>query len=394
LATPASKAIEDVTAEDSPPGAVTIVAHDIGPVGGMERQLAELVMGLRRIGHQVTVIARTCELPAEDGVEFHHVRAPGRPFVLAYPWFMLAGSLAVRRWRRGVVQATGAIVLNRVDVVAVHYCHQVGPANPSRSTRLFRGHVRLASVLKRAGERLCFRVNRAAAFVCVSDGVAEEMREHFPRLADRVLTIHNGIDTEAFAPGVRAREASAKRAELDLGERQLVAVFVGSEWERKGLEPALRSLALAPDWSLVVVGAGEQERYSELADSLGVGGRVRWLGVSTDVQLLYQMADAFLLPSSYETFSLVTFEAAASGLPILATPVSGVRELISDGQNGFLITREPEEIAARLGQLAADPALRRRLGEAARRSVLAFGSERMVDSHHELYASLADAARR
>src|SRR5580693_2569519 len=108
---------------------VTIVAHDIGSVGGMERQLTELLLGLRQLGHNVTVIARTCDLPPESGVVFHRVRAPGRPFLLAYPWFMVSGTLAVRRRRRGVVQATGAIVLNRVDAIAVHYCHQVGPAN-------------------------------------------------------------------------------------------------------------------------------------------------------------------------------------------------------------------------------------------------------------------------
>ena len=91
-------------------------------------------MGLRRLGHEVTVIAHACELPAGAGVVFHRVRGPSRPFLLGYPWFMLMGSLAVRRWRRGVVQATGAIVLNRVDVIAVHYCHQVGVVTPSRTS--------------------------------------------------------------------------------------------------------------------------------------------------------------------------------------------------------------------------------------------------------------------
>jgi glycosyltransferase involved in cell wall biosynthesis len=369
--------------------AVTIVAHDIGAVGGMERQLAELVLGLRRMGHHVTVIARTCELPPDPGIDFHQVRAPGRPFALAYPWFMITGSLAVRRHRRGVVQATGAIVLDRVDVVAVHYCHQVGPASASRSTALFRGHVKLASVLKRAGERLCFRANRPAAFVCVSHGVADEMREHFPKLADRVVTIHNGVDTEAFAPDVRRSEALAARASHGIAEEELVAVFVGSEWERKGLEPVIRALALAPQWRLLVVGGGDRARYQALADSLGVGRAVHWLGVTSDVQLAYAMADAFVLASSYETFSLVTFEAAASGLPVLATPVSGVRELIQDGQNGFLISREPEVIAARLQQLADDPGLRTRLGGAARESALGFGWQAMVSTHHDLYGRLA-----
>jgi UDP-glucose:(heptosyl)LPS alpha-1,3-glucosyltransferase len=370
---------------------VTIVAHDIGAVRGMERQLSELVVGLGRLGHRITVIARTCELPTGAPVAFHRVRGPSRPFLIAYPWFMLAGSLALRRWRRGIVQATGAIVLNRVDVIAVHYCHQVGTATPSRSTWLFRAHVRLAGALKRIGERVCFRVNRAAAFVCVSEGVAQEIHEHYPELASRILTIHNGVDLEAFAPGLRRVEARAMRLALDIPEKRLVAAFVGSEWERKGLEPLIRALALAPDWDLVVAGGGEQERYRELAHSVGVANAVHWFGVTREVATVYELADAFVLPSSYETFSLVSFEAAASGLPILATPVNGVRELIEDGKNGFLISREPNAIAERLEQLASDPELCRRLGEAARGSALEFNSERMVAGHHALYARLSGA---
>jgi len=380
---------DDSEIEQPAPGEVTIVAHDIGAVGGMERQLTELIVGLRALGQRVTVIARTCRLPAGTDVEFHRVRAPGRPFLLAYPWFMLTGSLAVRRWRRGLLQATGAIVLNRVDVLAVHYCHQVGPVNPSRATPLFRAQVAMAGVLKRLGERVCFHINRPRAIVCVSDGVAAEVREHFPTLADRLTTIHNGIDVHAFAPGLRVEDAEALRASLALPAGGLLLAFVGSEWGRKGLEPAIRALALSPEWTLLVAGAGERARFEDLAERLGVGQRVRWLGVTADVARVYELADAFVLPSSYETFSLVTFEAAASGLPVLATPVSGVRELIEDGRNGFLITREPELIAERLGRLAADPELRRRLGGAARESALAFSRERMAREHHELYARLA-----
>jgi UDP-glucose:(heptosyl)LPS alpha-1,3-glucosyltransferase len=371
---------------------VTIVANDIGSVGGMEGVLAELVAGLAALGHSVTVIARSLELPASPGVAFHRVRGPRRPFLLAYPWFIVAGSLAVRRWRRGVVQATGAIVLNRVDVVHVHYCHQVGPANPSRSTSLFRGYAKIVRLVKRGTERACFRANSAATFVCVSDGVAEEVREHYPELAERVTTIHNGVDTERFAPGVRRPEAHALRVALGIAAERPMAVFVGSEWERKGLRPVIEAVALAPEWDLLVAGGGDQRRYQDLADSLGVGQAVHWLGVTSEVQLLYELADAFVLPSSYETFSLVTYEAAASGLPLLGTPVSGVRELIEDGQNGFFISCDPGTIAERLSQLAADPELRARLGRAARQSALAFGWEQMVSKHHELYVSLADRA--
>lgn len=369
------------------------MAHDIGGVGGMERVLGELIEGLRDRGDEVTVIARRCSLSSPDGVRFHRVRGPGRPFVLAYPWFLLAGSLVVRLRRRGLVQATGAIVLNRVDVLAVHYLHQVGPVQPSRASFPYRAQARVASRLKRVCERACFRVNRNATFVCVSNGLAAELREHYRPLADRVVTIHNGVDTETFAPGVRQRDARAAREALGIGADRLVALFVGSEWERKGLLAALQALALCPGWVLVVAGDGDRERYQGLADALGAGAAVRWLGLTPDVQLAYALADAFVLPSSYETFSLVTFEAAASGLPLLCSDVSGVRELIKDGQNGFLIRPDANDIAERLQALGASPELRARLGREARAAALPYSWRAMVGAHRRLYARLAAQAQ-
>jgi glycosyltransferase involved in cell wall biosynthesis len=368
---------------------VTIVAHDVGSVGGMERQLAELVLGLRVRGWRVTVIARTCELPAGAGIAFHRVRGPSRPLLLAYPWFLIAGSLAVRAHRRGVVQATGAIALNRVDSVAVHCCHQVYRAKPQRGGAVFRWYARLAALMVRVGERVCLRVNRPARVICVSEGVAEEVRAHYPRLAGRVVTIHNGVDTDVFAPGVHARDAAALRAERGIAAERMVAAFVGSG--NKGLPAVLEGLSDAPGWELLVAGRGHVQRYRELAVSLGVAERIHWLGVVRDVQRVYAAADAFVLPSDYETFSLVTFEAAASGLPILATPVSGVCELIEDGRSGFLIAPEPDAIAARLRSLAVDPLLRERLGRAARQAALRFTWDRMVSAHESLYRELVRA---
>jgi len=357
----------------------------------MERQLAELAIGLRRLGHEVTVIARTCALPADAGVVFHRVRGPGRPFLIAYPWFLIAGSIAVRRWRRGIVQATGAVVVNRADAIAVHCCHQVYPVVASRPTRLFRWYGAVVGVLKRVSERLSFRANSSATFVCVSNGVAADMRAHYPAAASRIVTIHNGVDTAAFAPGVRAREAGALRARLGIADDRLVALFIGGDWGHKGLRWVIESLAQAPAWDLLVVGRGHAQPYRELADAAGVGASVHWLGVMHDIQTAFELADAFVLPSIYETFSLATFEAAASGLPILATPVNGVRELIEDGENGFLIDTDSTVIAERLRTLADDSELRRRLGQAARASALRFSWQEMVARHHELYERLAAA---
>jgi UDP-glucose:(heptosyl)LPS alpha-1,3-glucosyltransferase len=371
--------------------ALTLVAHHVGPVGGMERVLSELALGLRDRGYAVTIIAYECDLPPDAGITFHRVRGPSRPFVLSYPWFMLAGTIAVRRWRRGLVESVGAIILNKVDIVSIHYCQQVGPATPSRSNLLFRANVAVSGLLGRLAERVCFKVNAPRRIVCVSEGVAEEIREYFPAQAGRTIAIANGVDTDAFAPSSRVAEASALREELAIASDRLVAIFVGSEWQRKGLEPAIRALASTPGWELLVVGSGDRERYQQLAEHIGVGGAVHWLGVSRDVAPLYQLADALVFPTSYEAFPLVALEAAASGLPILATPVNGIRELVTDGVSGFLIARDADEIARRLRELGDDPALRERLGAAARSASLDYSWAKMVERHDALYAKLAAA---
>jgi UDP-glucose:(heptosyl)LPS alpha-1,3-glucosyltransferase len=143
-----------------------------------------------------------------------------------------------------------------------------------------------------------------------------------------------------------------------------------------------------------VAGGGDQEAYRELARTLGVESSIHWLGVTRDVPLVYEMADALVFPSSYEAFPLVILEAAASGLAILTTPVNGVRELLNDGESGLLISQEPSVIAERLELLAGDRELRERIGRGARKAVLQFSWERMVDSHHELYERLAQERSR
>ncbi|HUB35255.1 MAG TPA: glycosyltransferase family 4 protein [Solirubrobacteraceae bacterium] len=379
--------------EPHEPYELTIVAHDIGPVGGMERIISELIFGLRRRGHRVRVIARTCELPADTGVEFHRVRGPGRPFVLAYPLFLVMGTIALWRHRLGLVQTTGAIVLNRVDFVEIQYCQHVGPSAPSRESPLFWLNAAAAALLGRVGERLCFARNRPWRFICASEGVAEEMREHFPAQAARVVAVANGVDVEVFRPARPGEDRAAPRADLDLQGEQPLAIFVGSDWKRKGLGAAIRALAFAPRWQLLVVGRGDRDLYEGLARELGVAARVRFAGVSRDTAPLYRLADAFVFPTSYEAFPLVALEAAASGLPILAPPVNGVRELVGDGENGFLIDREdPAAIGERLEELAADSELARRLSQQARRRGLDYSWDRMVARHDELY--VAGASRR
>ena len=371
--------------------AATIVAHDVGTPGGMERQLGELCGGLLARGYRVVVIARRCELPPHPRLRWVRVRVPRRPFSLAYPAFFLAGSLAVRRHREGLLHTTGAVVCNRADVSTVHFCHHgfsaVGGApQTSRASRGHRLNAAAAAWMSRAAERFCLHPARTRRLVAVSGGVARELERFLPGRHGEVAVIPNGVDRDRFAPEPRAR--AEVRGRLGLASHDLVALFVGGDWDRKGLRFAIEGVASADGWHLVVVGRGDEIRHRDLARHHGAADRVHFAGATSDPAGYYAAADAFLLPTAYEAFPLVSLEAAAAGLPLLANRVSGVEELVDDGGNGWFVGRDAAAIARRLQTLGADPALRTAMGAAAREHSGRYTWERVVDAYVELYETL------
>lgn len=370
---------------------VTLVAHEVGTPGGMEGQLGRLVEGLLERDHEVTVVARACELGEHPALRWVRIPGPPRPFCLWYGWFFVAGSLAVWRRRGGLVHTTGAVILNRADVSTVHFCHRgfgrsVRMTRASRASLPYRANDWLAGVLSRLAESYCYRPSVSARLVAVSGGLARELRELFPAMSRVVEVIPNAVDSSAFSRD--EVERAKRRAEWGSAEDELVALFVGGDWERKGLAYAIEAIARASRWTLVVVGEGDVERYSALARRRGAGRRVRFEGGTRHAAEYYSAADAFVLPTAYETFSLVTFEAAAAGLPLLVSRVSGVEDILVDGRNGWFIYRDVEVIAQRLDELGGNARLRAEMGEAARADSARFHWARSIEAYCDLYARL------
>ena len=119
-----------------------------------------------------------------------------------------------------------------------------------------------------------------------------------------------------------------------------------------------------------------------------MGDSVTFFGPRQDTERFYQAADVFILPTEYETFSLAAYEAAASGLPVVATRVNGVEDLITDGETGLFFTRSPGGLASALQTLAGDSKLRARMGLAGRRRASAFTWDRSVDAVVRAYEEL------
>jgi UDP-glucose:(heptosyl)LPS alpha-1,3-glucosyltransferase len=256
----------------------------------------------------------------------------------------------------------------------------MGLSRISRRTLWYRVNASLSNRMKAIGERFCYRAKRTDGLIGVSRGVSGELGEHFPNVPR--ATIPNGVSLDQFHPDNRKRAEVRKR--YGLGADDLVAVFVGSEWERKGLKTAIDALALTSDWKLLVVGEGNATGYRAHAQASGVLPRVTFVGTASDPSPYYCGGDAFILPTLYETFSLVTYEAAATGVPLLVTPVNGVTDLLVDGKNGWFIERDPQAIAARLRALGSDAQLRAAMGSAGRRAAAEFTWSRMVSSYREI----------
>jgi UDP-glucose:(heptosyl)LPS alpha-1,3-glucosyltransferase len=256
----------------------------------------------------------------------------------------------------------------------------MGLSRVSRRTPWYRLNAWLSNRLKAVGERYCYSPKRTGGLIGVSRGVSAEVVEHFPNVP--TVTIPNGVSLARFHPDERDRAEIRRRHRL--AARELVALFVGSEWERKGLQAAIEALAHAPEWKLLVVGDGNVATYRAHARASGVQSRVVFVGTVSDPAPYYCASDAFVLPTSYETFSLVTYEAAATGVPLLVTPVNGVTDLLVDGSNGWFIDRDPKQIAARLQSLGGDPRRRAEMGSAGRSAAEAFTWRRMVSAYRDV----------
>jgi UDP-glucose:(heptosyl)LPS alpha-1,3-glucosyltransferase len=201
------------------------------------------------------------------------------------------------------------------------------------------------------------------------------------------------VDANRFCPNPDWRDRLRQEGGIDADE--VVALFVGGDWDHKGLEVAIKGLAIAQDLGanvrLWVVGRGQRNRFHHLARQVGVVGKVSFFGVREDVEMFYAAADIFVLPTVYETFSLVAHEAAACRLPIVATRVSGIEDLVGDDKAGFLVQRGSEAVGEALARLAADKELRETMGAEGQHRVIGSTWERSAASVVDLYGTLLRA---
>jgi len=232
--------------------------------------------------------------------------------------------------------------------------------------------------------------------------VSSAVRDHHARRAGlprrKYAVIHNGIDADAFARDDRRRDEL--RRQWGIGPDEVLLAFVGRLDRQKNvallLAAASRLRQRRSDIRVVVAGDGaERETVRRFVDG-PAGAWARWLGFTEDVAGLLSAADVYVQPSRWEGFGLAAAEAMAAGLPVVATRVPGLAEVVDDGVTGLLVDSEDAPaLTAALGRLADAPDERARLGDAGRRRVReSFSIDVNVAAHENLYGEVLGQRRR
>ena len=308
-------------------------------------------------------------------------------------WFSTVGT---RRARAFLATRPDAIVIthNNVMLGDVYVNHGVVLASMRArghsAWRMLRNPFHIFTFLR---DRARYRGRTHRAVVALSQADAAELRRTYGDVRPPIVVIPNGVDLDRFRPPT-ATERNAARAELGLGDEERVALFVGHEFERKGLTVAIEGLRHAPDVLLLIVGGSDDiiAAANAEAQALGVGERVLFLGPRQHLRPFLAASDLFVLPSAYEANALVVLEALASGLPVVTTAVGFAPEIIDDGVNGFLVDRDPVAVGDRLEELATlDDAQLAEWRRRARASVEPYGWPAIARRYLELAEELAAA---
>jgi glycosyltransferase involved in cell wall biosynthesis len=366
-------------------------------LGGVEAHVGRLAAELSAAGASVTVATtdllrdrpflRGRAPPAPEGIPVHRHRAV--PFFPA-PHGLGIGSPGLFRevlradvdvvhahafgypptWAGALARALGGPPL----VVTPHMDEGTG-------TRISRRYaVSVARWTLRRADRVIALTRREAGLLA-SLGVPPE----------RITVIPNGVDLSEF--GARPAPPSSPTVRV---------LYVGRFYPRqKGLDVLIRALAEIPKRtpvSLRIVGEdwGGTEELLRLAASLGVRPRVEFTGAISRSAVLteYKGADLFVLPSRFEPFGIVLLEAMAAGLPIVATRVGGVPEVVEEGRTAVLVPPgDPTQLALAIGELARDAGRRQVLGALGRERARQFSWPTLVPQFLRLFTEVAEAGR-
>jgi glycosyltransferase involved in cell wall biosynthesis len=372
-------------------------------MGGPALHVAYLSAGLRERGYDTTLVAGSLAR-GESSMAFV-ADAAGVPVVqlpqlhrevsAVYDALSVARLARLIRERRPHILHTHTAKAGAVGRVAARLA---GDARPPIVVHTFHGHV-LHGYFGPAKAEAFRRVEQALArdttrLIAVSPEVRDDLVGLGVAPREKFAVVRLGVELEQRTHAREEARAQFRRL-FGVPEDRFVVGWIGRMTAVKRLPDVLATFRRLRDRgveaTLCLVGEGpDRDEVEALAQRLGIMRDCLFVGYQREVAPYYAFFDALLLPSANEGTPVVAIEALAAGLPVVATDVGGVGDVVEDGVDGFLVAAgDVDALADRLQRLAADPGLRQRLGEAgAERVPERYAVERLVDDMDGLYREL------
>jgi glycosyltransferase involved in cell wall biosynthesis len=358
------------------------------PYGGLERHVYHLTLELARLGHEVRLYTQPPDpgnpLTVDDPAWHAQVRHFQLPYsilkllrrnsipdrLVNYPLFALKLGQAVRK------EHPAASIVHAHGLAGYGYARQTLKGVPlvlnPHGMEEFKGRVWTKQLAYAPFRELLKRTAAHSAAVIATDaGLVPEVEHNLKVPARKVALIPNAVALDELdREAAGANLAELRRKYTSGPEDPFIFLSVGRLESNKGFEIMLNALALAreklddlkPGWRWLVVGSGSQsQKLRHEADRLGLSGKVSWLGAveTGDLHALYRLADVFVHPTLYEGSSLVTLEALAHGLPVVASRTGGLPDKVLESgeyENGRLCPPgSAPDLARRLVELAGMP---------------------------------------
>ena len=374
-------------------------------VGGPSLHVSYLTEGLEPRGYRTTLAAGTLSegegnmafVAAGRGIDVEWIPDLQREISPARDLAVIRRLAEIIRRERPHVLHTHTAKAGTAGRLAALAC---GDARPPVVVHTFHGHM-LKGEFDPVRERVYRGIERQLArvtdaLVTVSPEVRDELVEIGVAPATRFAVVRLGIELSERVGG--KKDGAALRAGLGIPAERFAIGWVGRMTAVKQagdvLEAVRKLRDRGCDAALVLVGDGpDRGDLERRARELGLDEGVFFVGFQDDVGPWFHAFDALLLPSRSEGTPVSAIESLAAGKPVVATRVGGVADVVHDGEDGYLVAfGDTDGAADRLQQLADDPALRRRLGKAARARILErYRVPRLVEDVDRLYRSLLEA---
>lgn len=322
-----------------------------GLLGGGERFASELTERLAQDErYEIHVFANRWRA-ASGGIVFHKVpiiRFPRWLRPLGFAWF---AKRMIARGRFDLVHAHERVLW--ADVFSMHWVPHgdwVRDVRRKRPSLFDRATIAL--------ERRMMANAKRSWFLPVSSLAAEALRREYDVDPARIRVVHPGVDFERFSSPDRGACRAEIRPRYGIGPDDLLVLFVGMNFEVKGLGAIIAAVAkarrLRPEAGirLLVVGRGNERKYAALARDHGIADAVAFAGpVADGVERYYRAADVFAMLSTFDTFGMAVLEAMAAGLPVIVSANVGAKDLVGDGISGFVVGEQEGSLAQRMALL-------------------------------------------